>query len=51
MQVTYLNLIEHLFIGLKWTIIFGSFFGFAAWFVHYLIEDETKEKIAKRVKK
>lgn len=51
MQITWLNLIEHLFIGFKWAMIFGSFFGFAAWFVHYLISDEAKEGIAKKVKK
>ena len=51
MPITWLNLVEHIFIGLKWAIIFGSFFRCAAWFVHYLIEDETQEKIAKRTKK
>jgi len=51
MTPSWLNLVEHLFIGLKWAIIFGSFFGCAAWFVHYLIKKETKEGIAKKVKK
>lgn len=50
MEITWLNLLEHLFVGLKWTIIFGSFFGFAALFVRYLIKDETRNKIAKRAK-
>jgi hypothetical protein len=50
MQITWLNLFEHLFIGVKWAIIFMSFFGGFAWFVRFLLTDETKKKIADKVK-
>jgi hypothetical protein len=51
MQITWLNLLYEIFIGLKWSIIFSSFFFSAAWFVNFLIKDDTRQKIAKKVGK